>query len=633
MYFLVKQHCILIINVCDFSAIFTENFYLNMKSISIIKRCLGFILSFSLFTSLSAQELIPTKKLTSSDREEGDCFSWSISSDGDYMLIGAYSEYDIAVPPTLNTYAGAVYAFKKDSNGNWKETQKLMASDRRLGAQFGFSVDIYGDYAVIGANEDGWSGAFYDDFGSAYIFKRNAAGVWQEIQKIENPDSSHYGRFGESVAIHKDNIVIGCSRCYVDTGGAYSLSNAGVAFFYKLNSNGLWSLSSRVTASNIESSAEFGIDVDLIDSTAIIGAWGDSKNQNNQNSISDAGAAYIFKQSPNGHWNETQKVVASNRSQYAEYGYSVSIDENFALVGSPGKSIPGKGRVGMAYILQQDSLGLWQEIDNWYDQTANYGSVFGFSVSLKGSNAIIGAPGMDFQNKDYGAAYHYRLDSVSKNWLLVDQIFATDKQDGDNFGTTVTMDNGAAYVGTYLHELDSLGQNPLGFAGAVYCYDFGCIKDSIDLALNGKYLSAQPKTNGKWVWINCDSNSIVPNPPIDSIKIIANGNYRAIFINNSGCIDSSACFTVNDVGIREAETQLSPEVYPNPFHSATNVKLSEFHQNPIIIVRDATGKEIIRIATDGAKQLTLPLQNFPEGIYFLTIASEDSITTHKIIKL
>ena len=88
------------------------------------------------------------------------------------------------------------------------EAQKLLASDG--GANdfelFGCSVAVDGDTAVIGAFEDCWHDGC---FGSAYVFTRDSSGTWVEQQKLTASDAAYGDNFGYSVAVDGDTAVIG----------------------------------------------------------------------------------------------------------------------------------------------------------------------------------------------------------------------------------------------------------------------------------------------------------------------------------------------------------------------------------------------------------------------------------------
>jgi hypothetical protein len=101
-------------------------------------------------------------KLTASDGASGDYFGLSVSISGDYAIVGAYGDDDNDAP-----YSGSAYVFER-SDSSWNEIAKLTASDGTSWDQFGRSVSISGDYAIVGAFADYANGNYYS--GSAYVF-------------------------------------------------------------------------------------------------------------------------------------------------------------------------------------------------------------------------------------------------------------------------------------------------------------------------------------------------------------------------------------------------------------------------------------------------------------------------------
>jgi len=132
------------------------------------------------------------KKLLASDGASQDRFGFSVSIDGDYVIVGAQLHH---------SEIGAAYVFKR-SGSTWTEEQKLTASDGVGGDFFGKSVSIDGDYTIIGASGD-------DDYtGSAYVFKRDST-IWTEEQKLTASDGETANDFGWSVSINGNNAIIG----------------------------------------------------------------------------------------------------------------------------------------------------------------------------------------------------------------------------------------------------------------------------------------------------------------------------------------------------------------------------------------------------------------------------------------
>ena len=82
------------------------------------------------------------------------------------------------------------------------EAQKLLAGDGAAGDRLGYSVAIDGDTALIGARFSG------GNFGSAYVLTRSA-GVWSQQAKLLPGDGAFGDDFGRSVAVAGDTALIG----------------------------------------------------------------------------------------------------------------------------------------------------------------------------------------------------------------------------------------------------------------------------------------------------------------------------------------------------------------------------------------------------------------------------------------
>ena len=94
-----------------------------------------------------SQSFLEVEKGVASDRDEDDRFGFAVSIDGNYAVVGAYADDFGPVDPNQ----GSVYVFEQIGINNWVEIQKLVASDQEDYDRFGYSVDISGDYIIIGA--------------------------------------------------------------------------------------------------------------------------------------------------------------------------------------------------------------------------------------------------------------------------------------------------------------------------------------------------------------------------------------------------------------------------------------------------------------------------------------------------
>lgn len=90
------------------------------------------------------------KKITASDGAAGDCFGWSVDISGGVAVVGAYGDDD------KGSGSGSAYIFQKDAGGtnNGGFVKKLLALDGAAGDAFGHAVSISGDRAVVGAYND-----------------------------------------------------------------------------------------------------------------------------------------------------------------------------------------------------------------------------------------------------------------------------------------------------------------------------------------------------------------------------------------------------------------------------------------------------------------------------------------------
>ena len=101
---------------------------------------------------------------------------------------------------------------------------KLTASDAAAFDRFGNSVSIDGDRVVVGARDDDDAGT---RSGSAYIFHFDGTS-WSQETKLTASDAAAGDQFGESVSIDGDRVVVGAWQD--DDGGSAS----GSVYVYDL---------------------------------------------------------------------------------------------------------------------------------------------------------------------------------------------------------------------------------------------------------------------------------------------------------------------------------------------------------------------------------------------------------------
>jgi hypothetical protein len=321
-----------------------------------------------------SQTLAQIKKIVASDRGANDWFGYSVAIAGDYIVVGAYEEDQDASGGTTLSDAGSAYVYKKDQGGtdNWGQLQKIVASDRGAGDFFGWSVAIAGDYMVVGAyqeDENASGGTTRNQAGSAYVFQKDQGGTdnWGELQKIVASDRGAGDRFGSSVAIAGDYIVVGAYRNDDDASSANILSQAGSAYVYKKDQGGTdnWGELQKIVASDRAGGDYFGYSVAIAGDYIVMGAYREDEDASNTNYESKAGSAYVCKKDQGGtdNWGQLQKIVASDRGANDWFGYSVAIAGDYIVVGAYQEEEDASGgntlsEAGSAYVFKPTSGGL-----------------------------------------------------------------------------------------------------------------------------------------------------------------------------------------------------------------------------------------------------------------------------------
>ena len=237
--------------------------------------------------------------------------------------------------------------------------------------------------------------------------------------------------------------------------------------------------SQKITASDRSSGATFASGISISGDYAIAGAQGETEDENGNNTLSYSGAAYIYERSQNGHWQQKQKLVASDRAASDYFGGDVSISGNTAVVGAYDKNALGTNtytHAGAVYIFERDNNGTWNEVKKIVAADTGSGDHFGYKVAVSGDYIIIGSP-IDAEDPNgnntllsAGSAYIIERDG-NGNWNQVQKLTASDRAAADLFGAAVSISGNYAIVGAYQEDDDPSGSNTLNNAGSAYIFE------------------------------------------------------------------------------------------------------------------------------------------------------------------
>ncbi|APR75713.1 Fibronectin type III domain protein [Minicystis rosea] len=344
------------------------------------------------------------QKLTASDGAFGDRFGASVAISGDTAIIGAYADNS----------KGSAYAFVR-SGGTWIQQGKLMAANGQVDDEFGQAVAISGDTAVIGARLDNTKGSHA---GAAYVFVRSGS-VWTQQQKLTASDGTASDVFGVSVAVSGDTALIGAWAKASFKGAAYAFVRSG----------NVWIQQQKLLAPDGTADDDFGISVALSGDTALIGAHGDDS----------MGSARVFVRS-GGTWTQQQKLTASDGALIDNFGCSVAVSGDTALVGAYGKA----SLTGAAYVFVR-SGSVWAQQQKLTASDGAPNDSFGFSVAVSGDAAVVGAYQDGDNGTNSGSAYVFaRSGSV---WSQQQKLIASDPAANESFGISVAVSSDTAMIG------------------------------------------------------------------------------------------------------------------------------------------------------------------------------------------
>ncbi|HQZ81738.1 MAG TPA: FG-GAP repeat protein [Pyrinomonadaceae bacterium] len=368
---------------------------------------------------LTGTTWIQDVKLTASDGAPGDNFGSSVAISGDTAVIGA---------PADGGGQGSAYVFVL-SSGTWSQEQKLIAADGSVGDRFGASVAVYGDTAIIGANNDNIA---FSKQGSAYVFERTGS-TWTQVQQLTASAASANDNFGVSVAISGSTAIVGSN---MDDVGSNSDQGSAYVFIY---SGGAWTQQAQLTATSGPPGGQFGYSVSISGDTAIVGAYKDDPFAN-----TDRGSAYVFTRSGS-IWTQQAQLIASDGVAGDGFGGSVAISGDVAVVGAYADAVGSNGNQGSAYIFTRSGT-TWTQTEHLTPSDGAANQFLGFSVAISGTNAIAGSPYDTVgANVAQGSAYIFRV--LGTGWTQEAQEAASDGAGADHLGSSVAISGDTAVVG------------------------------------------------------------------------------------------------------------------------------------------------------------------------------------------
>ncbi|MBS0196292.1 MAG: hypothetical protein JSR77_05995 [Planctomycetes bacterium] len=385
------------------------------------------------FSRVGSTWIGPDLKLLASDGAALDVFGYSAAVSGDTAIVGARTD-DVGA----SVDQGSAYVFTR-SGTTWTQQAQLTATGGAAGDQFGYSVALSGDTAIVGAWTDdvGANG----NQGSAYIFTRSGS-TWTQQAQLTATGGVGGDQFGVSVALSGDTAIVGA---FNDDVGAST--DQGSAFVF-VRSGTTWTQQAQLIAAGGAAGDNFGVGVALSGDTAIVGAFSDDVGANG-----DQGSAFVFTRSGT-TWTQQAQLTSTGGAAGDRFGYSVALSGDTAITGAFNNDVGANPNQGAAYVFVRTGI-TWTQQAQLTASDGAAGDQFGGGVALSGDTAIVGAYADDMgNNTDQGSAYVFVRSGTS--WTQQTQLTAADGAAGDSFGGCVALSGDTTVIGAFA---DNVGAN------------------------------------------------------------------------------------------------------------------------------------------------------------------------------
>ena len=357
-------------------------------------------------------------------------FGYAVALSESLLVVGA---------PENDKDAGHFYVFSKNERNEWQQVGNVIAppwGDLGLDA-FGYNVDIDGDQVIVGSY-----GANLGFQGNAAIWTVDTAQdsvIFDGILQQPSGDAFIFGFYGFDVSISGNYAVVGAPNSGANGGTAYIFSRSDTSVG--------WNFDKKISASDAYSGENFGRSVAISGNNIIVGSGGIL-------SPGDSSGAVYFFQKNNDEWTELIKFTADTPTGGDQFGWSVDIEGDYAIVGAP-----SDGTTGAAYIYHWNGTS-WEKETRITPTDGVPGDLFGESVSISGTTICVSAFG---NNDSAGVCYVYS--KSSSGWEQSAKIISSDINTGDGFGKSVSISKDWIACGAPFNDDGGID------AGAVYLFE------------------------------------------------------------------------------------------------------------------------------------------------------------------
>jgi len=294
----------------------------------------------------------------------GGMFGYSLAMSDDVLVVGA---------PYEDSGYGAAYVFVR-SGGSWVYGTRL-GSPVGSAIHFGASVATNGGIVAVAAPDWGSSA------GIVYVYEKPAS-TWTLKQALTDPSPLASARFGESLAMLPDSIVVGAPDRQYDT-----VPLCGVVFAFKWSSaTSRYELAQTIAPPAPESNLGFGRSIAADRKNLLVGSPGKTVG----GAVFHGGVDWYASSGTSWVRQSTLMPLASLGAG-AQYGSQVAVSGSTAVASAPQWNA-GRGIVEVFDLTLIDEPMLREAVALSGPSEMPDGASFGSALGLSGGNLLCGAP-------------------------------------------------------------------------------------------------------------------------------------------------------------------------------------------------------------------------------------------------
>ncbi|WP_204345530.1 T9SS type A sorting domain-containing protein [Psychroserpens algicola] len=508
----------------------------------------------------------------------------------------------------------------------WGQTQKIVASDRASADVFGWAVAIQGDIAIVSARDEEEQAS---DGGAVYIYFKDNSGNWNQTQKLFSLNQNQFDRFGQSLAIDGNYLIVGARGQDYDENNANFQNAAGAAYIFEKDGSGNWSQIQKIVASDRGETFQpvFGETVAISGNYIVVNKPTEMTGLEGQPNLAGAGACYVFERNTIGSWEEVQKLVSPDRDQGERWGdFSTAISGNTIVVGCSLETLDASGgnelaSAGAAYIFERNSNGVWNEVQKLVASDREVGDTFGRSVAIDGDYLVVGADFEDAIANAAGAAYVFKRDS-NGNWNEMQKITASNGATSDRFGFSIDIEGNRIIVGCPFRSF-MVGSTNVPSGGGAYIFE----RNDADVWNEVQYNYAMDRAQGDKF-----GNSVAISNGFALVGAFEededeNGENT---LNQAGSAYIFDANEPNTLSVTSLNSKSRIQAYPNPVDNMLYINLGLLAETTTVTVQSILGQKINSHDYQNVEVIALPF-HLSKGMYLVEIKINHEITS--VLKL